>query len=88
MSLVAHRFGRVEFRIFVVVFYRQAQLKNQNKYSKFDTSKSMSYQGQKTNPAGKVGPKSPQLEILETRPYRYAKFSKNIHFTNPVAKSA
>ena len=42
MSLVAHRFGRVEFRIFVIVFFKQAQLKNQNKYSKF---KSMSYQG-------------------------------------------
>ena len=27
MSSAAHRFGRVEFRIFVVVFYRQAQLK-------------------------------------------------------------
>ena len=27
MSLVAHRLGRVEFRIFVVVFYREAQLK-------------------------------------------------------------
>ena len=27
MSLVAHRFGRVEFRIFVIVFFRQAQLK-------------------------------------------------------------
>ena len=27
MSLVAHWFGRIEFWIFVVVFYRQAQLK-------------------------------------------------------------
>ena len=27
MSLVAHRFGRVEYRIFVVVFFRQAHLK-------------------------------------------------------------
>ena len=28
MSLVAHRFGRVEFQIFVIVFFRQTQLKN------------------------------------------------------------
>ena len=27
MSLVAHQFGRVKFRIFVIVFFRQAQLK-------------------------------------------------------------
>ena len=27
ISLVAHRIGLVEFRIFVIVFYRQAQLK-------------------------------------------------------------
>ena len=34
MSLVAHRFGRVEFRIFVVVFSSgRRTLKNQNKYS-------------------------------------------------------
>ena len=30
MSLVAHRFWRVEFRIFVIVFYRQAELKKSN----------------------------------------------------------
>ena len=44
MSLVAHRFGRVEFRIFVVVFYRQAHLKKSKQLfkiqnSKFDMSK-------------------------------------------------
>ena len=27
MSLVAHRFGRVEFQKFAIVFFRQAQLK-------------------------------------------------------------
>ena len=27
MPLVAHRFERVEFRIFVIVFFRQAQFK-------------------------------------------------------------
>ena len=27
MSLVAHRFGHVEFRIFVIVFFRQVKLK-------------------------------------------------------------
>ena len=30
MSLVAHRFGRVEFRIFVVVFFRQVHLKKRS----------------------------------------------------------
>ena len=47
MSLVAHRFWRVKFRTFVVVFYRQVELKKTLKYSKVDTYKSMSYQGQK-----------------------------------------
>ena len=28
MSLLGHRFKGVEFRIFVIVFFRQAQLKN------------------------------------------------------------
>jgi hypothetical protein len=43
MSLVAHLFGRVEFRIVVVVFYRQAQLKKLEQIFEIDTSKSMSY---------------------------------------------
>ena len=49
MSLVAHRFGHVEFQIFVIVFLKQANLKKSTQIhlrcSKFDTSKSMSYQG-------------------------------------------
>ena len=53
MSLVAYRFERVdEFRIYVVVFLRQTQLqkiKTNIQYSKFDTSKSMSYHGHKKN---------------------------------------
>ena len=50
MILVAHRFGRVKFRIFVVVFLQAGALekiKTNIPYSKFDTSKSMSYQGHK-----------------------------------------
>ena len=43
MSFVAHRFGGVEFRIIVVVFFRQAQLKKSKQV--FEISKSMSYQG-------------------------------------------
>ena len=43
-------------------FYRQAQLKNQNKYSKFDTSKSMSYRVSHSK-VGKV--------ILLWRGYRF-----------------
>ena len=43
MSLVAHRFGCVEFRIIVVVFFRQAQLKKSKQV--FEISKSISYQG-------------------------------------------
>ena len=35
MSLVANWFGRVEFRIFDVVFYRQAQLKKSKQIFKF-----------------------------------------------------
>ena len=31
MSLVVHRFGRVEFRILVIVFFRQSQLKQSKK---------------------------------------------------------
>ena len=34
MSLVAHRFGRVEFRIFVIVFFRQVHLKKSKQISK------------------------------------------------------
>ena len=34
---------------FILFFYRQALLKNQNKYSKFNKSKSFSYQGHKVN---------------------------------------
>ena len=50
LYLVAYRFGRVEFRIFVVVCFRQVHLKKPKQIfnilnSKFDTSKSMSYQG-------------------------------------------
>ena len=37
--MVAHRFRCVEFQIFVIVFLRHAQFKNQNKCSKSDTSK-------------------------------------------------
>ena len=44
MSLVAHRFGLVEFRIFVLVFSIVMPEENDNKYSKFDTSKLMRYQ--------------------------------------------
>ena len=44
MSLVAHRFRRVEFRTLVLIF--QLREESNNKYLKFDTSKSMSYQGQ------------------------------------------
>ena len=54
MSLVVHWFGRVEFRIFVVVSWHRHTWKNKNKYihirySKFDKyiDKSMSYQGHK-----------------------------------------
>ena len=50
MSLVAHRFGRYEFGISNICFdfFQVGCLKkNNNKYSKFDTSKSMSYQGHK-----------------------------------------
>ena len=54
MSLEAHRFGRVEFRIFVVVFFMQAHLKKSKQIfdilkPKFDMSKSMSYQGHYTH---------------------------------------
>jgi hypothetical protein len=38
-------FGRIE--LCAIVFFRQSQLKNKNKYSKFDKSKSMIYQGHK-----------------------------------------
>ena len=50
MSLLAHQFGHVEFRIFDVVFFRKVHLKKSKQIfniinSKFDTSKSMSGQG-------------------------------------------
>ena len=41
VSLVAHQFGRVEFRIFVLNFQLRLPEENINKYLKFDTSKSM-----------------------------------------------
>ena len=47
MYLVAHGFGRDEYRIFVVVFFQAGSLEKTKtiiRYSKFDTSKSMSYQ--------------------------------------------
>ena len=46
MSLAAHWFGRVEFRIsnMCCCFLKANSWKNQNKYSKFDMSNSMSYQ--------------------------------------------
>ena len=50
MSLVAHRFGRVEFQIIVLIFdFFQLSMPegNNNKHSKFDTSKSMSYKRHK-----------------------------------------
>ena len=34
-----HRFGHFEYRIFVAVFFRLKQWKNQKKFSKFDMSK-------------------------------------------------
>ena len=49
MSLVSHPFGSVKFRISNICFeFFQVRLpeENNDKYSKFDTSKSMSYQGQ------------------------------------------
>ena len=48
LSLVAHWFELVEFRIFVVVFFRQAKhekIKTNIQYSEFETSKSMSHHG-------------------------------------------
>ena len=47
MSLVAHRFGLVEFRIFAVGFFRQTQLKKIKTNIQIDASKSMSYQRHK-----------------------------------------
>ena len=44
VSLVAHRFGRVEFQIFVVVFTLE-KMKTNIRDAKFETFKSMSYQG-------------------------------------------
>ena len=38
-----------EYRILFAVFYRQAQWKNQNKHSKFDTPKSLSCRVQFVN---------------------------------------
>ena len=50
MSLVAHRFGHAEFRILNISFdffqVRLSEDNNNNKYSKFGATKSMSYQGQ------------------------------------------
>ena len=40
--------SNVEYRIFVVVFCRQAQWKNKNKHSKFDMDKLMTCQDQKS----------------------------------------
>ena len=45
MSLVAHWFGRVELWKFVLIFSTAPAWRNNNKYSMFDTFKSMSYQG-------------------------------------------
>ena len=42
MFLIAHRFERVEFRKFVFFFQLCFPVENNNKYSKFATSKSMS----------------------------------------------
>ena len=42
MSLVGHR-----FRIFVLIFELRQPEENNNKYLKFDTYRSMSYQGHK-----------------------------------------
>ena len=50
MSLVGNRFGCVEFRIFSLDFFlRCLPVDNNNKYSKFNTCKSMSYQVHKQN---------------------------------------
>ena len=49
MSSVAHRFGHAEFRILNICFdfFQVCLLEDNNhKYSKFDVTKSMSYQGQ------------------------------------------
>ena len=46
MSLVGHQFESVEFRTFVLIFSTALVCRKQQ-YSKFDTSKSMSYQGRK-----------------------------------------
>ena len=43
MSLVGHQFGSVEFRTFVFIFSTALVCRKQQ-HSKFDTSKSMSYQ--------------------------------------------
>ena len=43
MFLIAHWFGRVEFRKFVFFFQLCIPVENNNKYSKFAKSKSMSY---------------------------------------------
>ena len=37
MSLVAHRFNHVEFRIFVIVFFRQAHLKKSKQIFEIET---------------------------------------------------
>ena len=42
LSLVANRFGSVEFQYFLFFLVR-LPVENNNKYSKFDISKSMSY---------------------------------------------
>ena len=46
ISLVDHQFGRVEFQITsVLILQLQLSIGNNNEYSKFNTPKSMSYQG-------------------------------------------
>ena len=47
ISLVAHRFGPVNFEYLLLLFQASAveKIKTNIQYSKFDTSKSMSYQG-------------------------------------------
>ena len=47
LSSTNHRFWHFEYRIFVAVFFRLKQWKNQNKYSKFDMFESMSCWGHK-----------------------------------------
>ena len=47
MSLVGDQFGQIDFLSQIFIFERRLSVENNNKDSKFDTSKSMSYQGHK-----------------------------------------